>query len=459
MGGLLAADVALLAAGQDESNRVALEHGVLGVVGLDTTFLGMHPRIIASGLSSLFTSSSTNPNLNEPEKSEDLEPRMIEEMTNIPPHPISKTPTPTDAIDDNSALSSHFKSLTTLSPIPSATTKPKQSPWSRAFYFINKHSDDLTKASKAYLTSHLEFGGCMADYQSLKSRYERISSIESSTERTSRFVNYYTASTGRPKKKKPQPPTAAEEEARNSNDSLGSTEEDIQKLHISTSDSRSEDQSKIPSVQVINDTTSTSDSLEQQSSNNNLASISPTSPTPPLPLPLHPSRSAPCAPNLPQIPPRPSPPSPINPSLNTTKESQKLASQTHAAETKAYNIALKDRDAAILAHRKEAKKLARDGKKKAKDEERKKSTMSNDQSTLPIPEVSPSTTPIKPPKYRPFCLLPPKNAHGERDSSWVRVTMHGVDEIGAHCGLFTAGSGHYDDFVREVVDRIEGWVR
>ncbi|KAL8935055.1 MAG: hypothetical protein Q9216_005602, partial [Gyalolechia sp. 2 TL-2023] len=245
MGGLLAADVALLAAGLDEDNRGVLDHGILGVVGLDTPFLGMHPRIIVSGLGSVFMRNTTEPDIsNESGLGENFEPQSNRELINVPPCPISTSPTPTDAVDENPAPSSNLEYPTNFPPPPSSISQSKQSPWSRAFGFINKHSDDLTKASKAYLTSHLEFGGCMADYQGLKGRYERISKLELSHEGKVRFANYYTASTGRPRKKKIPPSSAEETKTRHTNSDRESTEEGIQPAQTVGQDITSRDRSR-----------------------------------------------------------------------------------------------------------------------------------------------------------------------------------------------------------------------
>lgn len=60
-------------------------------------------------------------------------------------------------------------------------------------------------------------------------------------------------------------------------------------------------------------------------------------------------------------------------------------------------------------------------------------------------------------KLRKFCMLPPK-ADGRRDPAWVQVYMEGVDEVGAHCGLFFPGP-HYEKLVGDVGGRIVGWVQ
>lgn len=60
-------------------------------------------------------------------------------------------------------------------------------------------------------------------------------------------------------------------------------------------------------------------------------------------------------------------------------------------------------------------------------------------------------------KLRKFCMLPPKT-DGRRDPAWVQVHMAGVDEVGAHCGLFFTGP-HYEKLVGDVGARIVGWVQ
>lgn len=78
--------------------------------------------------------------------------------------------------------------------------------FSKFMYFAKKHSDDFTTATKSYFMSHIEFGGCLADFPGLKKRYSRIRELEDVDDTTDdamehdvrriRFVNYYTASTG-----------------------------------------------------------------------------------------------------------------------------------------------------------------------------------------------------------------------------------------------------------------------
>jgi hypothetical protein len=86
--------------------------------------------------------------------------------------------------------------------------------WKNVAHFAKKHySEGLVSSTYHHLLSHLEFGSCLADYSSLNKRYNRIRKLEDVDELNSaqgshneprvRFVNYYTVSTGIPKK----PPT------------------------------------------------------------------------------------------------------------------------------------------------------------------------------------------------------------------------------------------------------------
>jgi hypothetical protein len=59
-------------------------------------------------------------------------------------------------------------------------------------------------------------------------------------------------------------------------------------------------------------------------------------------------------------------------------------------------------------------------------------------------------------KERKFCMLPGKSA-GVRDPAWVRIYMEGVDEVGAHCGLFAPGP-HYEKLVGDMGSLIVEWV-
>ena len=92
---------------------------------------------------------------------------------------------------------------------------PVRTGWANSLHFVNKHSKHLTQATWQLMTCHVEFGSALADGKALKQRYRMIKALdnEDANERMqavdgrsiphrTRFVNYYTACHGRPKKPK-----------------------------------------------------------------------------------------------------------------------------------------------------------------------------------------------------------------------------------------------------------------
>lgn len=59
----------------------------------------------------------------------------------------------------------------------------------------------------------------------------------------------------------------------------------------------------------------------------------------------------------------------------------------------------------------------------------------------------------KPEEGRTFCILPP-----EADPTWVRISMEGMDEVGAHCSLFVDDGPHYERLVLHMGKEIVQWV-
>ena len=182
MGGLLAADIALM----QSSVTKLLKHTLLGTISFDTPFLGMHPGVVWSGISSIFR-PAPSPQSPQP-GSVPHEDTLTQPATNDP----------------------HFN--------PTFTNDihlPARSAWGNALHFMNKHSRNLNHATKQLVTSHVEFGSALADGKALKRRHAMMISLDSENihDRThvidgravpkrTRFTNYYTASTGRSKSSK-----------------------------------------------------------------------------------------------------------------------------------------------------------------------------------------------------------------------------------------------------------------
>ena len=564
MGGILSAEVALLE-----------KHRILGTINFDTPFLGMHPGVIASGLGSLFKPAPDSPALKPTEArttdhhdssttTDDVTQSSVLPSLSASDASFAPAPAPTET---NSTATLPLSSPSSLDlptndpnydpPFVNDIRLPQRTGWANALHFINKHSDGLTKAAQTYVKSHLEFGGAMADYNGLKRRYQKVRTLEdgktSEGNRATRvrFVNYYTASTGRPKK--PNEPSSAatlSTEAKEANNETSTLGNDVQRPNLQaprmsspsvnprTSKENENDASLIreevactdenflsaPEYHIkdegnISDSSMLTDPNEMAAtmhSRHNRSSTNHESPAGPesavssatsdtdlttkssssFPRPIHE------APNLPPIPPAPEEPPPFNSSSYTDKDTCKLAEKDYARQVKAYKQAIKDREKAINDRRKflekreknsikerekqvkaeererlkleqrgmekgereraklERGKTKRQEKAKAKTEKEalkkaaKESRKLGKSSAGADPEAKKDE---KPKREKHFCMLPPK-INGQIDRCWVRVFMPGVDEVGAHCGLFFADGERYQSFVADVAERIKVWV-
>lgn len=555
MGGLLSAEVALLKG-----------HRIIGTINFDTPFLGMHPGVIASGLGSLFRPAPDSPT----PTSADLRPGCqavtrtssnegvqasssssyfgseATESTLMPTESNSTITTPLSTALDLPTKDPNFDP-----PFVNDVRLPQRTAWSNTLHFLNKHSDDLRRATQSYVKSHLEFGGAMADYKGLKNRYGKIRALEDvKTSERKRFVNYYTASTGRPKQPK-EPPQTGQLDSQMalkmhgaSLDTLEGHSPDVD-LELSVEKQNDEERVKEDTIMhekafvdanqgIIDDEDITSDTseamnhlhpapvtddehdegpddhnksaaLEARSSSNTSNSSSSRDP-PIVSSNVPPSRAIPV---LPPIPTAPDEPAPIDLTLFTDKDTRKIAEKEHARQVKAYKQAVRDRDKAIADRRKLFEKRERSAAKekerleKSEEKERIKAEqrvmekgererakaerveqknsekqrlkaekqrmkMESDKlknasshpktasATDPVADLA-DADPMKAKRDKKFCMLPAKE-NGRIDPCWVRVFMPGVDEVGAHCGLFFVDGERYEWFVNDVAERIEDWV-
>ncbi|KAK1972871.1 hypothetical protein LY78DRAFT_565248 [Colletotrichum sublineola] len=248
MGGLLAGEVAMMP-NRHPYRRQPYKHRILGTVSLDSPFLGLHPGIIVAGISSLFRPASP---VEEKHDQFDASSNYLSpnNSTLASPNPSMYT------LETNSSLGAELSPHASNSPSLSSNGPPQQpdptfnppffndlnlkdrSFMKRLGHFAKKHSrEGIWDATKNHVMSHLEYGGCLADYPGLNARYNKLRAMESvdplqhmgdganyGNDMTKppptrvRFVNYYTLSTGRPKKpktpdssKSPESPESPEE--------------------------------------------------------------------------------------------------------------------------------------------------------------------------------------------------------------------------------------------------------
>ncbi|KAM0278654.1 hypothetical protein ACHAQH_005041 [Verticillium albo-atrum] len=439
----------------------------------------------------------------------------------------------------------------------------------RLLHFVKKHSSEgVFGAARNHVLSHLEYGGCLADYPALNSRYSRIRALEdvdelqalrqqtrgATTSRNQpaarvRFVNYYTISTGRPKKAKsksrnpsrnPSPevdatgrllePAPVEEAELLVTPAMPTPDGDVatpgiqvaepsgaeEKILSPTEGIKTEERSphKAP-MQYLDPFPASSDVAD-----NEHVTLSHST------LTQHDDDSTFDLPAIPDLPLRP-----VSPDLDACpdKDAQRQAEKEAKRELKAYEQAVKNRDKAIKERQKLADKRRKKAEKeahKAEKEQAKGGTREQaqrdaeaeqrqqeaeqraseaadrereaakragrlapvvapepeqqqqhneqreeiDQVTEQGQETSPprgraapadhearTIDAEKPAKERKFCVLPRRVGEG-KDNTWVSIFMEGVDEVGAHCGLFFPGA-HYEDLVGNLGRRVVEWAQ
>ncbi|KAE9978861.1 hypothetical protein BLS_000237 [Venturia inaequalis] len=459
MGGLVAGEIVLLPPHPPPSGQ-AFRHRISGIINFDVPFLGMHPGVISAGLGSIFKPAPDKPGaalLTEGDGSDLTIPTSTSvgsEQEPSRPNRMNTLFAPPNDPNFNPA----FQNDVVL---------PVREGWRNAWHFVNKHSEDLRQATKNLVKSHMEFGGAMADYSGLKTRYAKVRALEDENEAVRRrvldkggttstprvrFVNYYTASSGRPRKpKSPSPSSRAGSPRRNLLDMPGHhgkheerrsrsrsrspaipTEEHrgdevIKKEIVETSDNRddmqhitgepisdseSEPENKADPVKEgekakakkETDSINAESELESSSPKASTTTTS-TTDTATVDSILGPHFHI-QMPNLPPIPHAPLEPCALDLTPYPDKEARKIVQKEHHRKLKAYKQAIKDRDSAIKDHEKLEAKMRKnaareilkqrnaDDKKREKSEKaakgKQKVTDTSDSASI----LSPTTTSI-----------------------------------------------------------------
>ncbi|KAJ9602105.1 hypothetical protein H2200_013465 [Cladophialophora chaetospira] len=457
LGGILAAEVVLLPANFPAGSHNLFQHRILGLIAFDTPYLGMHPGVVSTGIMSLFRSPPQLPLLPPPD------PELFSDAA-------PQTPTYNPAYPNDVQLADRTGKLR------------------RFWYFWNKHCGELTKAASEYVSSHLEFGGCLADYAGLKRRYNSIRALEdvdtTARQRTPdgklmkrvRFVNYYSASTGLVKERSPSPtneanllePPAGEGQEpstrRSSGESLRPSNVSSPRLSLEEHRDGEVVTKDIAELSIDPDPpklTPATTASEQATSPVAIGSLGSLEVSTELGL-------------LPPFPPMPAPPADFDPGFFKTEEVVKLLQKEHDRKVKAHERAVKDREDSvkdreklaekhrrnIAKQRDKAKKQAEQQETRSQKEQMKRSATLNaeDYDRQLKKEAESKPQQVKKQRDRKFCALPPKDSvTGKRDPTWIRVYFEGIDEVTAHTSMFNV-SDTYAKTVGDVVERIETWV-
>lgn len=521
MGGLLAADVALL-----------FRHRIVGIINFDVPFVGMHPGIIKAGLGSIFT----------------------------------KVPPPQDQILTSPTAGNKPSRMSTIfNPKPSDPNYnpsfandihlPVRKGWDNALHWFNKHSNNIKEAGKVLVKSHFEFGSAMADYKELKDRYARVRALEEDDETKRRignpdvrspprirFVNYYTASTGRPKK--PKPPKSPKSPSPSRPGSVS--------LHRYDSSASGFDTPSQQDLSRLNSGSGAPPRLSidvKEHRESQVVSVTP----PDILSATSPQKGFDEGPVLPNIPPIPQEPPFVDLAQIADKAQRRAAEREYDEALEEYHRLVKARNKIIneredfeeewerqrqqssttpvvhplakpaltgeaLRLEQEKERMAREqarlkgreyhAPKEGGEEEEEEDTsasaqesqasqtpgLDSDMHGLQLGDTGPYTSyafsrsailsqstpedtasltdsttttstttteseskPKKPKKLGKFCMLPPKDSAGHKDPTWIRVRMEGMDEVAAHTSLFFVNET-YERLVGDVGARVEEWV-
>ncbi|KAJ9259200.1 hypothetical protein DTO195F2_5017 [Paecilomyces variotii] len=427
LGGILATEAALLPSSWSGSNEM-FQHRILGVVNFDVPFLGMHPGVVSAGLGSLFRPKAKSPDSQSGNNNNTTEG-------------ITDTLAATSLQGSSSSSSSSIPIDSNFdAPFANDVRLKERGQLDGALHFIMKHSDRLARATKEYVTSHLEFGGCLADYPALRDRYRRIRALEDVDEyarkkdahgrplRRIRFVNYYTASTGYIK------PTVAANNEQNGVSNVEPITVATSEARIATSNNATR-QSTTPSSGMNSSTEPTSQvtpadsppdyetsqahhqlfidsNLLQENSEQHTPSTfsegpkmenKPETTTNDL-SPQNTTSSAPFAESLSSLPsllPLPEEPAAFDPSQYTDKDTLKLAQKEHSRQIKAYERAKKDREKAMKDREKLIKKREKAAAKEAAKDISSQRQVTQKTESIVVQETTVQTPPGRPPPLPP----------------------------------------------------------
>ncbi|GME25175.1 PGAP1-like protein [Neofusicoccum parvum] len=365
----------------------AFRHRILGTINFDVPFLGMHPGIISAGLSSIFRPAEENP----PERDhQEASGQASHSHQNYPSaHSSVSTLDLGPPLRNDTLFNNHPNDPNYNPRFDNDVILPVRKGWENALHFIQKHSDGLVQAGRQYVKSHLEFGGTMADYPGLKKRYTRVRALEEEDEAKRRagiavvgrnphsvprvrFINFYTASTGRPKKPKSPPagtPSGVAATDYGMSDlSLASPSQDL-RLTPSLSNSVS------PRISIEEHGDDMEYDFETSQNNQEMQHIAPAPLSDHELTPTHSlsqTSTAATSISLPEIPSPPLEPTPPDLDACPDEDARKAASKGHEQALKEYKRAVKSRDSVIKDRAKAEEKLAKQARKEEKKAQKAK---------------------------------------------------------------------------------------
>ncbi|KAJ5635930.1 uncharacterized protein N7484_009243 [Penicillium longicatenatum] len=180
MGGIIASDVALL----NKDKTAQAKHRILGIISYDTPYLGLHPHVVSTGITSLFGKDGGVPEEQISANAADFEPVLNDPTFNPPDPPPNYDP---KWLDDYRRTERGLVGSV------------------KDFYQKKKAERENCVATSHLkrLMAPMKFAGGVNNYAELRRRYQRIQEWEKDEDSPDRvrFTNYYTSSTPRRKVK------------------------------------------------------------------------------------------------------------------------------------------------------------------------------------------------------------------------------------------------------------------
>jgi hypothetical protein len=265
-------------------------------------------------------------------------------------------------------------------------------------HFVNKNTDNLSRSIFDRVMSPLKFAGCVNNYSELRQRYRHLMELEAAESSPSRvrFVNYYTASTGRKPQKTKAKPAKKDKKSR---------KKDEHAAKESNSVEQSQDTTKIDS-QESSEKLDVSEDIEATTSMSNLSIGGQT---------LNPSTS------------------------HSSLITEKAGEEKNSLSGDNASIAL-----STTATIDQTESLALSGSV----------SLSTESGSLSVTE----STDVSKQQLRKFILLPSHHWKYNDNSHWEPILMEDMDEVMAHQSMFIPQGANYDHLVGDSVGLIEQWI-
>lgn len=377
LGGILAADVARLQ--QDGQPK----HRILGVVGFDVPFLGIHPRVIATGTMGLI-----------PKKDPADEENLAREQESLGLEPAFKP----------ASFNPNFDP-----PFMNDVRLVDRGFLKGIMHFVNKNTDNLSRSIFDRVVSPFKFAGCVNNYSELRGRYRHLMELEAaeSSPWRVRFVNYYTASTGRkPRESKTKAEKKAEKE----------TEKEAKKK---AKNSTKEDEESAREVKIdLNEYATKMHSHEN---------------------PDTPSGSEETE---------------VTTSMNNMTVKRKPLKSATSHSSLATKIANDDKNTSLADHTSTALSNSSSIDQIESQSLSGSISLSTENGSITTTE---SSDPNKQ-HLRKFILLPSHHWRHNDNSHWEPILMEDMDEVVAHQSMFIPQGANYDHLVGDSVGLIEQWI-